>query len=77
MVNLSDFVDVPEETLGEPRESDEKMILIHKGMTFSELWDLARQTRKTHPDEPVEWYADGKKGDENTYALWRAVKNGN
>lgn len=77
MVNLSDFVDVPEETVVEQNESDEKMVLIHKGMIFSDLWDLAQQTRKTHPEEPVEWYIDGKKDEVNTYALWRAVKNGN
>jgi hypothetical protein len=88
MVNLSDFVDVPPTNKGThiqdtptersiPDVPDENKIIIKKGILFAEVWDLACHTRKTHPNEPVEWFTDGKSGEENTYTLFRIVTNGN
>ncbi len=78
MADLSNFMALPQEqeTVNkvQSKELPETTLLIKRGCSFNEVLTMATQNRKTHPNEPVEWFPDGN----GTYTLNRVVIiNGN
>jgi hypothetical protein len=79
MADLSNFITLPQEPETVKKVQSEELpeettVLIKRGCSFSEVVIMATQNRKTHPNEPVEWFPDGN----GTYTLNRVVIiNGN